>query len=266
MSIVPEEFRLKDKKKDDDNHLLDIFSSESDDDNDDIAEEVTSVIIGEYNFKIQKPPDIGTLFAHQIWSGSKLLSDYICSNPDIVRGKRTIEFGAGTSLPSLCSIACGSSFSVITDYPDEEVLQAIRETVGYNWETLGSPLGRVKVFGHEWGTEITDLVGLKGAEEDENDTDTELYDLAILSECIWNHAQHGALAKSLNDLLHPEHGMAIVVYCHHIPGLEEKDDAFFVRCNQDYGMKTEKIMTTSVEYMWDKAKTIDSNLRIIRRG
>jgi len=246
------------------------------------------------------PPDVGTLFAHRVWSGSKLLSTYLAENSDtLVRNKRTVELGAGTGLPSLVALSNGSAFSLITDYPDESVLSSIRETVGLNWDICRTS-SRVNVVGHEWGGDVTFL--LAGAAErselcvlsNENDGNDEglpasplllddkqqqqqygvmdrdpfYFDTCILSECLWMHSTHEALAKSIDRLLHPQRGVAIVTYAHHIPGKEKEDDSFFEICKSEKfgGFVTDHVCTQQMSYMWDSSKTIDVYLKVMRRS
>lgn len=246
-----------------------------------------NVTICNQTYNLMCPPDVGTLFAHQVWSGSKLLSSYLVGNSEtLVRNKRTVELGAGTGLPSLVALSNGSSFSLITDYPDESVLNSLRETVGLNWNTCRS-ISRVNVVGHEWGEDVTKL--MEGAAERStlcasNDRDSSsfsddkqqyggdresfYFDTCILSECLWMHSTHTALAKSIDKLLHPQRGVAIVTYAHHIPGKEKEDDSFFEICELDKfgGFVTDHICTQSMSYMWDSSKTIDVHLKVMTRS
>jgi len=45
------------------------------------------VTIGDRTYRLIVPDDVGTLFAHQVWSGSKLLAGYLVSNPEIISKK-----------------------------------------------------------------------------------------------------------------------------------------------------------------------------------
>merc|ERR1712071_181950 len=242
--------------------------------------------------------------AHKVWSGSKLLANFLDENPSLIENKCTIELGAGTALPSLVCLYRQSQLSIITDYPEESVLTALRETVGWNWNGIINLLHnqegthpsekqarrRVGVIGHEWGVNVDQVRKLgyqlisktygndindnyfqageflentksmehgediesanllcKEGQEDKHQNqqqpDSFYYDVAILSECLWMHRTHHDLAKSIHELLHPKHGIAIVTYAHHIPGCEEMDDAFFQICFDKYQMKTEHLMT-----------------------
>jgi predicted nicotinamide N-methyase len=261
-SSVPQEFRPKEEGTDGDDGegIATLFAQ---DDSDADADDWTfqDITIADFTYKLKLPPSTGTLFCDQVWSGSKLLAEFLALNAQTyVTRKRTIEFGAGTALPSLVALSHGSSFSLVTDYPDEQLLQAIRETVGWNWPACSCPQNRVAVLGHEWGTSIDDIL-----KADDDDDDDAYFDLAILSECLWKHRCHAALAKSLHEVLHPSRGVAVLTYAHHIPGKEREDDAFFDICEAEYGLAVAIKIPNQVEYQWDNQKSITEFLVVLRR-
>jgi predicted nicotinamide N-methyase len=242
---------------------LQLIFNDGDDNDDEKDHSTENVRIAGRTYRLQRPPDIGTLFAHQVWSGSKFLADFLANNPHYVEGKRTIEFGAGTVLPSLVALAHGTALSIITDYPDPAVLQCLRETIGCNWDVCLHPASRVAVVGHEWGTStegIWDAVcKLKnGGAEDVR------FDVAFLSECLWLHRSHTALVQSMDRLLTAQ-GKAILTYAHHVPGKEKDDDGFF-EVAASAGFKITHSSQRYMEYMWDKEKEIVVFLRVIERN
>jgi len=219
-------------------------------------------------FVIEYPPDVGTLFAHQIWSGSKFLSLHLAKNPQFVQNKCTLELGAGTALPSLSSLYLGSRVSIITDYPDDRIVNSIRRTVERNAEACRSD-HRVDVIGYEWGTDVTSirratssLFSLQSEKEklaENNDAAVPTpnnfsFDVILLSECLWIHRTHAALAESIHKLLNPTTGIVLLTYAHHVPGMEEKDDSFFDIMKEKYGLITTHVETRSMQYMWDEKK------------
>lgn len=250
---IPEEFRSRSTTNAtaDEAQLSTLF----DDDEGEEENLVEVSIEGNQIFRVVPPPDKGTLFAHRVWSGSKLMANYILSHvEEYVTGKTTIEFGAGTAIPSLTALSLGTRYSLITDYPDDEVLQSIRETVGHNWQPKMN--NRVKVLGHEWGGEVDCLLESSGVSQ---------FDVAFLSECLWMHNTHQALAQSLDRVLHPTHGIAILTYAHHVPGYEAEDDAFFKICESKYGMSIAHACMEKMEYMWNSDKTIAVYLKVLKR-
>lgn len=227
-----------------------------------------------------------------MWSGSKYLSSYLIDNQsNLLKSQNSdslslnsessvVEFGAGTALPSLTSISVGCSHCVISDYPDDDVLQSLRETVGMNYLDMVSYRNQQKdkdrnirddmeiyVKGYEWGKEVDTLLHSPFVEQGEKDkeTFTNKFDIALLSECLWLHNEHGALAYSVYNSL-KNGGIAILTYAHHIPGKEKEDDDFFVLCREKYGMIVEHEEVRQMPYMWDPSKPITIHLKVIRKS
>jgi hypothetical protein len=73
------------------------------------------------------------------------------------------------------------------------------------------------------------------------------------------------LVQSLDCLLHPVTGKAIVTYAHHVPGMEAADDAFFDVALQNAGLETIELCEREMEYMWDNNKRITVYLRVLAR-
>ena len=299
-------------------NMLGVEDSASEDEADDGVNECDVAGLGQ--FLLTCAPDDGsadaTLFAYTVWSGSKLMARWFVEHPELVRGKRTVELGAASALPSLVALALGSGTSVITDYPEPKVLAAINDNVDLNRELCsgGGELegGRVAVVGHLWGSSVelvtaalspggargeagavvegeageageAGVAGVVaeagGAARDEavageaHDAAATAaatpaahhFDVAFLSECLWMHREHEALAKSVDALLGPG-GTAYLSFAHHIPGMEDADDAFFTLCEERYGFQTEELCVESMDYMWDARKSVTVYLRKITRA
>ncbi len=250
--------------------ITNLFGHEDDNDND--IDAFQSINIGSsspipLSFTVRLPPDIGTLFAHRVWSGSKLLAEYLAKHATdewlMLPQSSMIEFGAGTALPSLVALAYDCPCAVLTDYPHDDLLQAMRDTVGRNWDVCGRPKGRVAVMGHAWGTSTDQVV----AAVPHHSKNTPFYfDIAILSECIWLHRSHSDLLTSIHRLLHPISGRAIVTYAHHVPGHEAADEAFFTLAQSGpYQLETIIHESHDCSYMWDDTKTIVVHLKVLAR-
>lgn len=114
----------------------------------------------------------GSLFAYSVWNGSVMLARYLDSNPTLVQGKRVIEFGAAGALPSLIALVHECEFAMITDYPDQRLLDAIRTSLkdvrNEPWLGLGREEGggegesRVGVQSHLWGSDCGRLMRAGG--------------------------------------------------------------------------------------------------------
>ena len=78
--------------------------------------------------------------------------------------------------------------TVLTDYPDRELLENLETNVDANLP--GHLRDRVLVEGYIWGTDASSLLKIiregEGGEEEEPGSK---YDLIILSDLIFNHSQ-----------------------------------------------------------------------------
>jgi predicted nicotinamide N-methyase len=64
------------------------------------------------------------LLGLDIWPAAVTLGEYLASHPEIVRGKRVIELGAGVGLPGLVAGKVGAEQALITDYDADVVAHA----------------------------------------------------------------------------------------------------------------------------------------------
>eukprot|EP00695_Tsukubamonas_globosa_P001080 TRINITY_DN2019_c0_g1_i1.p1 TRINITY_DN2019_c0_g1~~TRINITY_DN2019_c0_g1_i1.p1 ORF type:complete len:141 (+),score=35.94 TRINITY_DN2019_c0_g1_i1:59-424(+) len=63
-----------------------------------------------------------SLWAHCLWNAGKYLADKF-DNPEFCKGKRFLELGAGAGLPSIICALNGAETVVITDYPDQRLIE-----------------------------------------------------------------------------------------------------------------------------------------------
>eukprot|EP00613_Pedinella_sp_CCMP2098_P069465 CAMPEP_0171923402 /NCGR_PEP_ID=MMETSP0993-20121228/22086_1 /TAXON_ID=483369 /ORGANISM="non described non described, Strain CCMP2098" /LENGTH=443 /DNA_ID=CAMNT_0012561403 /DNA_START=64 /DNA_END=1395 /DNA_ORIENTATION=+ len=268
-----------------DSGLADLFARDSDSEDDD-SNQIRYEDIGGVRYQLRCAHNDGSspgaLFAYTVWSGSVQIAEYLAAHPDIVAGKRVVEVGAAAALPSLAALSLGASRCLITDYPSDHILAAIRVNVtanatqigltGTHWEQQSADGGRgadnaaaaalngtdgesacdserCLVEGHLWGSPLPEKY-------------VEAFDVCIIAECLWNHAQHPALLKSVSTFLRPG-GVALLSYAHHIPGCEAADDAFFAcAASPSFGLDVdaELLEQRPMRYMWDADKTTEQML------
>jgi len=123
------------------------------------------------------------LMAQFQWDAGLVLSDLISenlteryTNSMEVKGRTTLELGAGTGLPSLVAHLMGSRTSVVTDYPSPDVLETLRRNVAVTLEQVrenrmaGEQLegtgsqefeGKLFVEGIEWGKKEHEQMALR---------------------------------------------------------------------------------------------------------
>ncbi|KAK3398909.1 hypothetical protein B0T20DRAFT_184391 [Sordaria brevicollis] len=159
-----------------------------------------------------------SLFSHFLWNASLMLADLIEAGtlglkagddatgagagtasvgekvkvPELesydIKGKSTIEMGAGTGLPSLMAAMLGAKRVLVTDYPAPVVIENLRKNVELNLKDQEAVKGvEVAVEGHGWGELETPLAKEnKGA-----------FDRVLCADCLWMPEQHDNLRKSI---------------------------------------------------------------------
>jgi EEF1A N-terminal glycine/lysine methyltransferase len=218
--------------------------------------------VGGHKYELHCAPNDGTspgsLFAFNVWSGSVQLAEYLHKNPSLVENKYIVELGAAAALPSLVALTNKASKVLITDYPNEMILDAIRLNVEVNKSILGTAAATVSsagkrwfVQGHLWGSEVE-------AHHQQH------YDVAIVAECLWNHKLHDGLLDSIDAFLKPG-GIVLLSYAHHVKGLEAADDAFFTTAFQSKHLTSELLETKEMRYMWDANKTVTQYLYVLKK-
>ncbi|ORX53607.1 hypothetical protein DM01DRAFT_1336141 [Hesseltinella vesiculosa] len=198
------------------------------------------------------------LWAHHLWNASKVFADLFDKSPELVQGKTVLELGAGGALPSLVAALQGASKVVVTDYPDQELLDNIQHNVDQN-VIAHVPKDLVVVKGFIWGTAVDPLRQLLPAGHT-------TFDVIILSDLVFNHSQHHSMLKSCRELLTPKTGRVYVFYTHHRPHLAHRDLDFFTlaerpvsetedpddRDTLGYGFKADHFMIEKMHVMFEE--------------
>jgi predicted nicotinamide N-methyase len=131
------------------------------------------------------------------------MADFLVEHSDeVVRGRRVLELGAGAALPSLVCCCLGAALVVSTDFPDESILENMRDVFCENGfpvsdvspSSASSPM--VRVLGHAWGESVEAIMTASGGDG---------FDVIILAELLWKDTAclHGALLRSAAACLAP---------------------------------------------------------------
>ncbi|RHW70384.1 Rab geranylgeranyl transferase component A [Trypanosoma brucei equiperdum] len=67
-----------------------------------------------------------SLWGHKLWNAARYFVKRIDSGMIDVRGKTVLELGAGLGVPSLAAFRNGARCVVVTDYPDESLMEILR--------------------------------------------------------------------------------------------------------------------------------------------
>lgn len=127
------------------------------------------------------------LFVDDIWPGSILMADYLIKNSYLCNNKYILELGAGCALPSLVAAKLNPSHLIISDYPDETILNSINESIQEN-KLEGSS---ISIIGYKWGDDISNLLEPLHLDlNNNNNPNGGVFDLIILSEVLWKDTYH----------------------------------------------------------------------------
>ncbi|EJD04967.1 uncharacterized protein FOMMEDRAFT_18656 [Fomitiporia mediterranea MF3/22] len=177
-----------------------------------------------------------TLWGHYLWNAARAFATYLDreENVELYKGKNVLELGAGAGLPGLVMAINGARRTVLTDYPDEALLDNLTHNVARNISASKRKRVGAEVFveGYIWGRPVDRLLELVAPEK---------YDLVILSDLVFNHSQHDALLKTCELTLRTDTdtrqpGIAVptvlVFYTHHRPHLASRDLEFFSKARE----------------------------------
>ncbi|KAH8827007.1 putative methyltransferase-domain-containing protein [Flagelloscypha sp. PMI_526] len=171
------------------------------------------------------------------WNAAKALATYLDEHVDLYYKKNVLELGAGGGLPSIVTALNGAGKVVLTDYPDDSLVDNMLHNVRTN---LGHDTTNIVTRGYIWGRNVDPLVSLLEP--------SQKFDLLILSDLIFNHSQHDALLKTALETLSPG-GVVLVFYTHHRPHLAHRDMQFF-ELAKDQGWQCEEVLKRHFDPMF----------------
>ncbi|KAG9309588.1 hypothetical protein JVU11DRAFT_10569 [Chiua virens] len=180
--------------------MLPTSCGDGDDDAEDILSDALTILGVERNedpgyvqygpLRLTVAPKANTLLADQLFSPALVLAELIERGIIQVAGRRIIELGAGSGLPSLLAATTVQppSLIVVTDYPDEVILGNLRANVERNNPHYRLPC-QVYCVGYEWGTDAIPLLDLS----QHADHALRGYDVVIMSDLLHFNASHEEL-------------------------------------------------------------------------
>lgn len=176
------------------------------------------------------------LFADNLWPGCFVMADILAHNPHICLHKTILELGAGAALPSVVAGALGAKRVVVTDYPEQSVIENIEEVMEMN------SIEQAVVVAHLWGDPVEDL---------RTCINNDFFDVVVLAEVLWKdtHHLHDQLLQSLSKTLCHEHGVAFMTFVHRETETHkaENDLEFFTLAAEKYNLRS-KCLGQSTNY------------------
>jgi EEF1A N-terminal glycine/lysine methyltransferase len=184
------------------------------------------------------------------------MANAIADLPSLCNNRCILELGAGAALPSLVCAKLSPRAMVISDYPDETILESIEISLDENGIDH-SPDKNIVVVGYKWGESVQELLAplrlVVGSDSSAHSGGTGLdqrgFDLVLLSELLWKdtYSSHVALLQSLKACLKPD-GEALVSLAHRPTDdnehNRERDMEFFSRAqSEEFGFRVELLRT-----------------------
>ncbi|KAI0746548.1 putative methyltransferase-domain-containing protein [Daedaleopsis nitida] len=176
------------------------------------------------------------LWGHHLWNASLAFASYLDEHPELYRDRNVLELGAGGALPGLVTAKNGAQRVVLTDYPDQALVDNITHNVRENIEE--SAREHVAAQGYIWGHPVQPLFDLL-----RDDGTDRTFDLIIMSDLIFNHSQHDAMLSTCENALSKTRPTSVLCfYTHHRPHLADRDMDFLTKARQR-GWECEEILT-----------------------
>jgi len=156
-----------------------------------------------------------------VWPSAHSLSAHLCAHPELVRGRRVVDLGAGTGLVGLVAAALGASQVVLSDLPT--ALPLLRRNALQNIAACGD---NVHVEALRWGDPVGPVF--------------ERCDVVIGCEIIYQHDEDTcrALVDTMKQLAGPT-GVCLFAY-EFRDGLLA-DAEFFDRVNEVFEVGVESL-------------------------
>ncbi|KAL9584073.1 MAG: hypothetical protein Q9203_004816 [Teloschistes exilis] len=191
------------------------------------------------------------LWGHHLWNGAQVVTDYLHDHArDLVMGRNVLELGAGAGLPSLAAAIWGAEHVVLTDYPDEDLVDNMRINVNAAKDVLPHRFPIVV----QVSLEIPDYDFHLGPGSGGFDT-------LILADLLFNHSQHAALTLTIRATLkRSESARALVFFTPYTPWKYDKDMAFFDLA-RDAGFRVTRVVKRVMDKLMFKDDRGDELLR-----
>ncbi|KAK6385711.1 Protein N-terminal and lysine N-methyltransferase efm7 [Exophiala oligosperma] len=190
---------------------------------------------------------------HLLWNAGQVIARYLEDNStSMLQGKTVLELGAGAGLPSLVSAILGAEKVVVTDYPDQDLIDNLR----YNIEHCSVLADKLNITaqGFLWGSSAEPL-------KSHLESGRGGFDVMILADILFNHSEHTKLLATLRECLrYSADSVALVFFTPYRPWLLEKDLNFFDLARND-GFVVNKILEHTMDKVMFENDAGDEALR-----
>ncbi|KAL7411886.1 putative methyltransferase-domain-containing protein [Mrakia frigida] len=181
------------------------------------------------------------LWGQHLWNAARVFATYLVEHKEFVLGKNVLELGAAGALPGIVAALSGARKTVITDYPDQSLI----DNMQFNVDACVPQPSRsnVTVLGHTWGANVEPLLACLG-------DSSQKFDTVILSDLVFNHSQHPHLIRSCLSSTSST-SQLLVFFTHHRPKHVLADLDFF-RLAREAGWECEEVLEENTGVMFEE--------------
>eukprot|EP00934_Nitzschia_sp_Nitz4_P005777 Nitzschia sp. Nitz4//scaffold335_size18684//16977//18104//NITZ4_008773-RA/size18684-processed-gene-0.2-mRNA-1//1//CDS//3329548285//5767//frame0 len=166
-----------------------------------------------------------------------------------LQGLKVLEMGAGCGVPSLVAMKCGAHV-VCTDLDNPNRIRNIAESMERNWRemqltsTYNENARRARACPFRWGSSTLPVAKSlfpegSSAEEQEMKNLKHCFNVICATDCLFMPWLHHDLLDGIDELLSPDHGVAILAFCIHEAYSKEHEVWPFVDKAREHGFHVE---------------------------
>ncbi|KAL4875620.1 hypothetical protein BJY04DRAFT_201445 [Aspergillus karnatakaensis] len=193
---------------------------------------------------------------NMLWNAGHISSDYIETHaPTLIAGKDVLEIGAAAGVPSIVSAIKGARTTVMTDYPDPDLVDNMRQNAEAALAQIPTdPPSKLHVTGYKWGADVAPLLAYIPEEGKK-------FDVLIMADVVYSHREHGNLVKTMQETMKREKdAVALVIFTPYEPWLLPQTERFFPLAEQG-GFVVTKVFEKLVDKVLFEDDPGDEKLR-----
>ncbi|KAH8432095.1 putative nicotinamide N-methyltransferase Nnt1 [Aspergillus melleus] len=194
------------------------------------------------------------LYGDLLWNAGRTSASYIEERAQqLIAGKDVLEIGAAAGVPSIVSAIKGARTTIMTDYPDPDLVENMRFNASSSAPLIPSG-SALHVDGYKWGASVEPLQAYLPAGETR-------FDLLIMADVVYSYREHGNLIKTMQmTLKKSREAVALVIFTPYEPWLLPRTETFFPLAERS-GFKVTKIFEKLMDNVLFENDPGDEKLR-----
>ncbi|KAJ5927726.1 hypothetical protein N7466_006682 [Penicillium verhagenii] len=165
------------------------------------------------------------LYGNLLWNAGRTSAHYIEERADsLIRNKDVLEIGAAAGVPSIVSAILGARTTVMTDYPDPDLVTNMQHNADLSADMIPSH-SRLYVEGYAWGKPVEPLQAHIPSSQGGIPA---TFDVLIMADVVYSWREHANLIKTMHMTLKRDpKAVALVIFTPYQPWLLPQTEKFF---------------------------------------